>query len=262
MEKMNYYLEHLFPFMDFFAIQVHKVSFHLRRIELMKIFSIICLVLVSNFVFGQFAIVRDTNGFCNVRRSSENGTNVIDKLGNGHFVYCFRTNGNRTTIDYTKNNQQLNGQVYYDRLKLISDYQEIPLLTMEKNKIIIGKANIKIIVTEQKFDRSRYKLTFYKENKDQLEYINHKKYWGTDGEIPTKEYKSIEIHLGSMKITLPKIAIDNLFEPNLDATRVNYDKANGILYIQSMNSDGAGNYEVIWKIERGVYKERYIEYGF
>ena len=29
-----------------------------------------------------------------------------------------------------------------------------------------------------------------------------------------------------------------------------------------MNSDGAGSYEVIWKIEKGVYKERYIAYGF
>ena len=228
----------------------------------MKIFSAICFVLVSNFVSGQFAIIRDKDGFCNIRSSSEKGNNVIDKLENGHFVYCFETKANWTNIDYTKNNKQLNGQVYNDRLKLISDYQEIPLLTVEKNKIIIGKDSIKIIVTEQNFDRSKYKLTFYKEYKDQLEYINNKKYWGTDGEIPTREYKSMEIHLGAKKILLPKVAIDNLFEPNLEDTQVNYDKANDILYIQSMNSDGAGNYEVIWKIEKGVYKERYIEYGF
>jgi len=29
-----------------------------------------------------------------------------------------------------------------------------------------------------------------------------------------------------------------------------------------MNSDGAGYYGVIWKIEKGVYKSRYIVYGF
>jgi hypothetical protein len=29
-----------------------------------------------------------------------------------------------------------------------------------------------------------------------------------------------------------------------------------------MNGDGAGAYEVIWKIESGVYKERLIAYGF
>lgn len=35
-----------------------------------------------------------------------------------------------------------------------------------------------------------------------------------------------------------------------------------IVYIQSMNSDGAGSYEVIWKVEKAVYKERYIACGF
>jgi hypothetical protein len=31
---------------------------------------------------------------------------------------------------------------------------------------------------------------------------------------------------------------------------VHYDKVHDILYIESMNSDGAGSYEVIWKIEK------------
>ena len=100
-------------------------------------------------------------------------------------------------------------------------------------------------------------MTFYKEYKDQLEYINNKKYWGTDGEIPKTEYKSIEIYIG-IKNSRPEIAIDNLFETSLYNTQVNHDKTNDVLYIQSMNSDGAGSYEVIWKIKKGVYKERYI----
>ena len=224
----------------------------------MKIIFTVCWILISNFVFGQFAIIYDKDGYSNIRSSAEKGINIIDTLENGHLVYYFGTKGNWTTIDYTKNKIELNGQVYNDRLKYISDYQEIPVLVQEKTKVILSKDSIKIIITEQKFEKSKYKLTFNKEYKDQLEYVDNKQYWGTDGGIPKTEYKSIEIYIGIKKILLPKIAIANLFETSLYNTRVNHDKTNDVLYIQSMNSDGAGGYEVIWKIKKGVYKERYI----
>ena len=86
--------------------------------------------------------------------------------------------------------------------------------------------------------------------------------WNTLIGIPTREYKSIEVNIGQRKMSLPKVAFENLYEPSLDHTQVNYDKTNDIVYIQSMNSDGAGGYEVIWKIEKGVYKDRFIAYGF
>jgi hypothetical protein len=228
----------------------------------MKIFFTIWGVLISTFLSGQFAIINDKDGFSNVRNSIKTGINIIDKLPNGHFVYCLETKGNWISIDYTKNNKEFSGQIYKDKLKLISDFPEIKISNNENNKAILSKDSMKIIVSVKKFERSKYKLSFFKENKDQLQYVNNKQYWGTDGEIPKTEYKSIEIYIGTKKILLPKIALENLFEINLDNTQVNYDKTNDILYIQSMNSDGAGNYEVIWKIARGIYKDRYVAYGF
>lgn len=56
--------------------------------------------------------------------------------------------------------------------------------------------------------------------------------------------------------------MDGLYEPSIYSAEVNYDKTNGTFYIQTMNSDGAGSYEVIWKVEKGVYKERLVVYGF
>ena len=228
----------------------------------MKTFLTIFIVSLANCVFGQFAIISDKDGFCNVRSSPESGNNIIDSLKNGHFIYCFETTGNWTSIDYSKGKKELHGQIYKDRVKLISDYPKIPLLSKTENKITLSRDSIKVIITEQKFDKSKHKLTFYKENKDQLQFIDNKGYWGTDGEIPKTAYKSIEVFYGTKKVVLPKNAIDDLFETSLYNTQVNYDKTNDILYIQSMNSDGAGSYEIIWKVEKGVYKDRYIAYGF
>ena len=227
-----------------------------------KILFTICLTISARFVFGQFAVIYDKDSFCNVRSSAKKGNNIIDKLANGHIVYCFPNKTNWTDIDYSKNKKDLNGQVYKDRVIFVSSYLTIPVLTNDNYKITLKKDNIKVILTEQKFEKSKHKFSFYKEAKDQIELVDNKKYWGRDGGLPTSEYKSIEVTIRQRKISLPKIAFENLYEPSLYNTQVNYDKTNDIIYIQSMNSDGAGSYEVIWKIEKGVYKDRYIAYGF
>jgi hypothetical protein len=228
----------------------------------MRILITIYLTITASFAFGQFAIIYDKDSFCNVRSSGGKGNNIIDKLENGHIVYCFPNTTNWTDIDYSKNSKDLNGQVYKDRLIFVSSYSKVPVLTMDNYKITLKKDSIKVVLTEQKFDKSKHKFSFYKESKDQIELVDNKKYWGSDGGVPTREYKSIEVIIGQRKITLPKTAFENLYEPSLYSTQVNFDKTNDIIYIQSSNSDGAGGYEVIWKIEEGIYKDRYIAYGF
>lgn len=80
--------------------------------------------------------------------------------------------------------------------------------------------------------------------------------------FPKKEYKSIKIEINKIKIELPKVALRNLFEPNLYNSKANYNEKEDILYIHSSNSDGAGSYEVIWIIEKIKYKSRIEVYGF
>jgi hypothetical protein len=80
--------------------------------------------------------------------------------------------------------------------------------------------------------------------------------------MPTTQFNKIEIKIGQKIILLPKTALEGLYEPNIYNAEVNYDKLNDTFYIQTMNSDGAGSYLVIWKAAKGVYKERLIAYGF
>ena len=115
---------------------------------------------------------------------------------------------------------------------------------------------------KKSFEKSKHIFKYDKEEKDQIVLIDNKQYWGTDGEMPKTEYESIKLVVGGKGIVLPKSAFANLYEPNLSMTQVHYDKTNSILYILSENSDAAGSYEVIWKVEKGIYKERFIAYGF
>jgi hypothetical protein len=228
--------------------------------------ALLVIVLLTKFSFGQLAIISDKDGYSNVRTSAESGGKISDTLHNGPFVFCSdETKGNWSNIFYSKNDQELSGYVYHDRIKFISDYERIPALPIQINPSTYGKDSIKIILTVEKFDKSRCRVSYSKDSHSQIQFIqfiNGKQYWGTDGEQPKTEYKSILIIIGNRKITLPWAAIENLFEPSIYNTQVNYDRKNDILYIQSYNSDGAGGYEVIWRIGGGTYKDRYIFNGF
>ena len=131
-----------------------------------------------------------------------------------------------------------------------------------KNGFIFKKDSIEVVISVQKFDKRQHRYRFYKDAKEQIELIDGKVYWGKDGGFPTIAYQSISVVVGRKKIVLPTSALANLFEPNLSIAEVNYDAGNDILYIQSSNGDGAGGYEVLWKIEKGVYKDRYSDQGF
>ncbi|GGB26447.1 hypothetical protein GCM10011511_58000 [Puia dinghuensis] len=209
----------------------------------------------------QFAIIADKDGYSNIRIDTGLGSKINDTLHNSHFIYCFEPKGRWISINYsTKKRDQLYGYVFHDRIKLISDYEKIPRIS--KDKYLFGKDSLKVEVTAQPFVRAHYRLTHSKENPGTIDAINGKQYWGTDGELPKTAYKSITITWGEREMVLPQSAIEDLFEPSLHNTAVNYDRKNDILYIHSENSDGAGAYDVIWKVEKGVYTERYIAYGF
>jgi hypothetical protein len=228
----------------------------------MKILFTHILIFISSFTFAQFAIVQDKDGYCNVRDSADIAANIKDKLNNGHFVYVFQKKDNWMDIGYTKNKADLSGFIYHDRLQLISHYQSIPAVTKTANSVTLVKDSLRVVVSQQNFVKSKNKLSYYKETKDQVELVNGQTYWGTDGGMPSAEYKSIVISIGKRKLVLPKAALANLFQPRLSSTGVNYDKANDILYVQASNSDGAGFHEVIWRIEKGIYKDRYVASGF
>ena len=166
----------------------------------MKILSTFILTLLSCLTFGQFAIIQDKEGYCHVRDSADVASKVTDKLNNGHFVYSFEKKGNWINVDYTKNQANLRGYVYYDRLKSIADYESVPVLTKAANSATFRKDSVSVIVTQQGFDKSKNKLSYYKEAKGQIELINGKPIWGTDGELPHSEYKSIIVSIGQRKI--------------------------------------------------------------
>lgn len=219
----------------------------------------ICILLSSNlYSFAQFAHINDPEGQCNVRK--HNGkTEIIDHLINGSIVYAFPQSDEKwISVSYQKSKTDITGYIYKNRLKFISDYTIIPEIENTINSYTLSDNNITIIINTKKFEPQKHTLSYYKNDKRILEKIDGNSILGKDGGIPTSEYKSIEIYKSGNKIIIPSTALTSLYQPNLENTKCYYDKLNDILYIESMNSDGAGGYAILWVVEKNIYKNRYI----
>ena len=228
-----------------------------------KFLILIFLCSLKSLYAQEFAVVLDKDGYTNVRSENNKNSKIIDKLHNGHLICVMSPEGNWWNIDYALNKNEIKvGYVYRDRIKLISEYNEIPISEEKDKEIIFSNKAIEVKIVENKFDKNKHSLNYVKNYPNQISKIDGKDYWGTDGEIPKTEYKSITIKFNNSTLELPKDALENLYEPNLSSTKVNFDKVNNTIYISAMNSDGAGGYLVIWKIENGKYKKRFVAYGF
>lgn len=228
----------------------------------MKFTFTLIILFIFNFCFAQFAIIKDVDGYVNVRRTPENAYNKTDKLVNDYVVYAFQPQGNWINIDYKKNGALLNGYIYKDRIKFISDFPAVLLKSNSNGKAILESKEVKIELIETAFIQENHKLTYHNNQKSQLHKIDGLQIFGKDGDLPTRQYKSITVEFKDVKIQLPPDALQNLFEPTLFNSRANYDATNKVLYISSSNSDGAGGYEIVWIIENFKYKSRVEAYNF
>lgn len=168
----------------------------------MKVIAMLISILLCHFSYGQFAIVADNDGYVNVRADTGLGSKIKDTLHNDHVVYCFDPTGRWISIEYSTGKYSwINGYIYHDRLKRISDFENIPRTSRDACRF--GKDSLIVEVTAKPFIKSNYHLTY---DKGSLQLVNGKGYLGTDGEVPKTTYKSIIVTIGSKMIELPRAA--------------------------------------------------------
>ena len=220
-----------------------------------------CIISLVN-TYGQsldFAIISSKDGFVDVRSSKElNDNNIIDKLQNGFVINYLERDGYWINIRYEKDDREISGFIFKDRLKDFYSFPEITGRSQTNNEFKIYSKNIEIIVSSQNFNASDHAIVKYKKFKNYIELIDEKQIFGTDGNLPKTEYKAIDVKFNGVKNSLPKAAIQNLFEPTIEYTTAYYDDKSQTIYIRADNGDGSGTYAVIWVIEKGKFKQRCI----
>ena len=228
---------------------------------------ILLFFLISNVVFAQvieggaFAVINDKDGYVNVRKEKSVHSKVLKKLDNNTLIFVFEydkaQDGNWIYADYE-------GYIYNDRVKWIHKFPQIAKGIAKGNTIVFNRKEIQVVLSTEKFDKSKHSFKYHKEYRDVIEKIDGKLFWGTDGNMPKREYKSIEVKIRGKQVSIPQSAYNDLYESYLytEFNSVHYDKDNDILYIVALNGDGAGAYMVCWQIEKGFYKGRKVGIPF
>ncbi|WP_336958757.1 SH3 domain-containing protein [Chryseobacterium contaminans] len=229
-----------------------------------KIFLLAAIVSIQ-LSFAQFAKIVDKDGYVSLRENPDAKSKITGKINSDEIVYTFeldKTNKNWLNVYY---DDKTTGYINSSKVKLIDSYEAILPITKDENKAIFKSGNIKVDIISEKFN--------YKENKKFFSSSNYNgqkiedKYkgnliWGTDGTIPKTHYKSITVQIKDKKVQIPNKEIENLFNISNEFTTCYYDRKNDTLYLTMINSDGAGAYVALFKIVKGIYKERILKKPF
>ena len=223
-------------------------------------FFVVLFLLISDIVFAQeeaFAVINDKDGYVNVRKGKSAQSKVLKRLNNKTIVFVYNydkaTDGNWIYTDEE-------GYIYNDRVKWIHKFPIIAKGIAKGNTIVFEGKEIQVVLTSGKFDKSKHSFEYFKDSPTGIEVIDDELPYGTDGKMPTTEYRSIEVNIHGKRVSLPKDAYSDLYEPTFltDHNSVYYDKESDILYIVANNNYAEHPYKVCWQIEKGVYKGRKV----
>ncbi len=225
-------------------------------------FLLFCQFVVAQAIEeGAFAVINDKDGYVNVRKEKSVHSKVLKKLDNNTLIFVFVYDKAHDGNWIHPDNE---GYIYNDRVKWIHKLPKIAKGVEKNNSIVFEGKEIQVVLSSEKFDKSKHSFKYNKEYPDAIEKIDGKTFFGTDGNMPKEAYKSIEVKIRGKQVSIPQSAYDDLYEPTFytEHNSVYYDKEHDSYYIVATNSDGAGTYMVCWQIEKGIYKGRKIGIPF
>ena len=209
--------------------------------------------------FGDYAVVKDKDGYVNIRAKESVKSKIVGTLPNNTLIYTFFDDDEPNPSNWV---YEKNGYIHKSRLKKINEFPSIGKGKEQGNSITIAGKGISVTLTQQKFDKTKHKIT-KKKHKEYSEYIiDGKSAQGLDGDLflPEDHYKSIIVTINGKNVPIPKSAYDDLYEVAMytDNNAVYYDKEEDTIYIIAHNGSGAFSYEVCWQIVKGEYKTRIV----
>ena len=228
----------------------------------MKQLFILFLLLTTNAFaqgpFGDYAVVKDKDGYVNIRAKENVKSKIVGTLPNNTLVYGFFDKEFNPTnwIEVDK------GYVHQSRLKKIFDFRAIEG-KVQGNSVIFDDKDVKVTITKQKFDKTKHKIT-KKEHDGWTELIiDGKKIYGIeiyggDDSLPQDHYKSITVTMKGKNVPIPKSAYDDLYQIFYFNRLIYYDEEAEALYIFANNGDAGLAYQVCWQIVKDKYITRII----
>ena len=229
-------------------------------------FSLTSLLTAHAEELDEFCVVQDPDGYSNVREKADLSSPVIARVDHGQLVWILA--GGMTkwpqVIFRDKEGEERTGFIHASRLKAITDFETIPGEVSEENGTeTFEKGDLKIEIVVERFRQDGRILTYQEFEEGGERYlieIDDLPFWGTDGGLPSEQYRKITVQRGAKTAAVPAESLKDLFNPGLypGNTTVALNPDDNAIYITSFNSDGAGGYVVGFVFQDGKFKNRTV----
>jgi hypothetical protein len=218
----------------------------------MKKLLLLTLVLLSLHVSGQVAIIRDKDGYTNVRSKPDNESEIVHRVFENQVFwidFSVRDTSEWILVFIPKNdfslgcgdNESITGFIHKSRV--------FPLERLEQpnNDSFTFKYNI------QPFDPTRKIIDTG--TGTWIGSIDGRHAWGTDGNMPMNQVSGIEASIDGQAISINRAFYNDLFECT---NNFNVYKNGDTYFVWQGNSDGAGYYELVWVFTKEGLKQRLV----
>jgi hypothetical protein len=230
---------------------------------LKSLILIAILVLTSN-AYGQLAVIKDPDGFTNVRESKSASSKIVGRLNaDDIFLYDFDNEGEQWVGVYLDKagKRYIQGYIHKSRLQPLDKLEKATTnkdsRVEKQNELILQNDSVKVVIKTANFTPKEHRIG--KDKQGYVTTIDGKAPKGVDGNLPKIELISITVTFNGKPVAIPLSAYNDLYEPNVSSFNIYFDKKGTIFLYMSDNSDGAGGYSVAWIIKDGKYLKRYVD---
>ncbi len=204
-----------------------------------------------------FAIIKDKDGFTNIREKPNATSKIVCKIKDDELFYCLWNEGHEDwyEIDF----RETSGFIHRSRIQSLADLPHEKGSKQVHDTLFLAKAHFSIKIVKANFIKSEHKIVDNRQKGIFL--IDGKQPWGVDFGIPREGIQSIDITMDNELVKIPKSDLADLFNPNFGSCQL-YFKDKDTFYLVMQNGDAAGSYGVAFALKDKKYVKRYIFRGF
>ncbi|MDI3321428.1 hypothetical protein [Pinibacter soli] len=236
----------------------------------------ICKIANAQWI-APFAIIKDHDGFTNVRAKETGSSKVIDSLtanqvfedlnltpinegstSDWHLITYARTSKAITALSNTTSDKE--GYIHKSRIQYLSKLPQLRKKMLSQDCVEFKNDTLKLLVVYEKFIPDNHKIT----KKDGFVVsIDNVEPMGMDGIIPESltALKSVTIIYKDKSYNFPSETLNNLFSPNAENMYVALSDEN-VMFLVMSNGDAAGAYNVVWTIKNNQVISRFVNRDF
>lgn len=244
------------------------------QLTLVLVFLFIASVANAQYV-APFAIIKDKDGFVNVRDNGSSKRRIIDKLVKNQVFenenqfgdtdakeWIYISYGDRKKKEGLTNKMvnEVTGYIHQSRIQYLDKLAQLKK-TVTKNSIEFKNDTINILIKTGIFIPKENKIS---KNKDGfISKINNEEPFGIDGILPEnlEEIRSIIITYKGKEHSFSANSLTGMLSPSPNNMLVALSDDNTIFLVMS-NGDAAGAYNVVWTIKNNRVVSQFVNRDF